>query len=313
MLSNWISRPKPNKRYERPIIAMPGMTSAISYDINKPHDFINGSIGYLEVNGNEVSQNAKALFFCSSITAHKHGWHITKDNFTKTMIILCIRDLTKSTWINDKDQYTKPSSVLPTEFINDCVVYSLFNKRNQTSSMTATFDNYKYPTIDVVNEFFPFTNEEVYNLGFAGCCEEERFVATWLNGAILSKEAEAVVEAAKKIYACYYKEYAKLNTNKFKLGDCNTSRWDVGWYQVQQSLRDKTIFIDGVDRLFEEFKVCYNVLSEKLRPDIYKRGFLIKEEMFDIEEENNVYDMEADNINNVTDMDIIENDDFLSW
>ena len=58
---------------------------------------------------------------------------------------------------------------------------------------------------------------------------------------------------------------------KYKL-----NRPDVGWYQIRNALREHNDN-GGYPRIdFNNFEKAYGALTEKLRPLVYEKGFLIK-------------------------------------
>jgi len=77
----------------------------------------------------------------------------------------------------------------------------------------------------------------------------------------LSPKAMKVLEEGLKIYHSFYKQLANLDISKWKIDYI-----DAGWYQIRNALKDKYNFA--------EFKSAYNVLADKLRPQVYSLGFL---------------------------------------
>ena len=229
------------------------------------------SIGFMEADSNDIQNASQKTFFMSSVYGNTGGWSITPEIFEQTMIVNLVRKNIKATWTNNRDQFKQPSIDLPQSFINDCVLWSLFNGSNQSSSLKDVI--YKDNTYQIKNEFYPFllnqveeweTNNSLRN-------EKERFVAEWLQDAELSKEAQDVLDIARQIYSLYYSEIVNLNHRKFKLGN-----WDIGWYQIRNSLKDAGY---GAN-LFADLAVKYNKLTTKLKPAVYDYGFLDKEELF---------------------------------
>ncbi len=84
--------------------------------------------------GNDFqNQNFTALVSAPYVSAG--AFSVTPDNFEKSMVIHAVRRIPKATWINDRNQFLQPKQKLSQEFINDCVLYSLFSNSNATSAL----------------------------------------------------------------------------------------------------------------------------------------------------------------------------------
>ena len=175
-----------------------------------------GAIGYLMNDAPNIQHSDKYVGFYTMAAARAHGRDLTPENFTRAAVTFSIRryvqeDIAakKLLWIRDKDIFTRPSDDLLTdEFIADCVVYSLFDRQSNQTSLR----DYEYNgnTYRVINEFFPFSREfinelakENRNLQVQADADgdSDRFVYQWLqdNAEHISPEAQAVLDMAEEL------------------------------------------------------------------------------------------------------------------
>jgi len=234
------------------------------------------AFAYFAVNSNDV-QNARVTFMLSSAYGRGYGTPVMGNNFEKCLEVWAARTLPDHSWHNNRDQFQQPNCDLPEDFITDCAVWDLFHGSNQTSALKDV--EYKGKTYQVRNQFFPYTVEWLRSLEampqevFSQLrSAKDTFVATWLNGRTLSPEAQALLDAGRKVYEVFYREYTNLNRTKFKL-----SYWDAGWYQIRNALLDAG---KGLEEL-NAVKIAHNKLRDKLRPKVYEYGFLSPEIMYD--------------------------------
>ena len=254
LLNKWIVRPPTTKKF-------PPFSNALSRTagVKDVRDRIaDGFLASLMCNCNDLMhQNKTALFSGPLISAG--ALSVTADNFEKAMVVHAVRRLPKATWLNDKDQFLRPTKKLPTEFVNDCVVWSLFAPSNNTTALKDV--EYEGEIYQIKNNLYPWTIEEIRDWGIEG--DEDRFAAKWLKAASLSTEARAVLEAAKKIYRLFYSLLEELDRRKFKI-----ETWDAGRYQVFGALKDANLLDD------QTFRAEFDRLGKKILPQIYSFGFL---------------------------------------
>ena len=86
----------------------------------------------------------------------------------------------------------------------------------------------------------------------------------------LSLEANAVLNAGRVLWQAYFAHVDVRSTrDTFKL-----NRPDVGWYQLRNALKARNASGDYAPVDFNVFELAYKNLSDKLRPQVYKLGFL---------------------------------------
>jgi len=118
----------------------------------------------------------------------------------------------------------------------------------------------------LVNHFIPFSEAEV------GATDrfESDFMVRYLEGKPLSNEAVAVLDCGREIWKSYFSHVdARAVRDAYKL-----NRSDVGWYQIRKALKERSRSSHNVPVSFALFEESYQVLSDKLRPQVYGLGFL---------------------------------------
>ena len=201
---------------------------------------------------------------------------IFKENFIKCTALFAARRLIIENWTNWTDEYLAPDESNPNyeEYVNDSVVFSLFESKSNQSSLRNV--EYKDKSWEIKNEFFWMSRDEIMNLADQNDNEEcyedavtsqDRFVYKYLQGVTLSPEAQTVLDAANKLvvdsfqwrqdFAADYPEYQINN-------------WDCGYYQL------KGLWSVYLKDEFNQFRDLFNALANKMRPMVYELGFLKK-------------------------------------
>ena len=216
------------------------------------------------------NQNNVALLsgpYCSA-----GGYSVVPKNFEKSMILHAVRRIPKAIWLNDRDQFSRPNKEeLPDDFISDCVIWSAFSQSNDTVSMKDIV--YKDKIYQIENEMFPFLLSDVKDWG----CDlrdiqnqlftinEDRYLAKWIKyHRPLSQEAQAVYNAAKKLYKLVFSHLSETNWPDYKI-QC----WDIGWWQIRKAAVE---LVDG-DVLYEVVRKEEENLSRKIEAKFSTFGF----------------------------------------
>jgi len=230
----------------------------------KVTSWINGAIGYLYSNSNDLQNATKQTAITSSVFSTGNGFYVIPENLWQSAIIFTVRRIIKPTWINNRDQFLQPTEPLSEEFKNDCLVWMLFNGSNLTASANDLEWNGKKWSI--VNHFIPFTEEEVN----APERFESDFMVQYMKGKKFSKEAQEVLQAGKELWQSYFAE-TDVHTVRDEL---KLNRADVGWYQIRKALQKRNESGDFAPISFTAFEGAYKALTEKLQPMVYELGFL---------------------------------------
>ncbi|MGP1440765.1 MAG: hypothetical protein ACTTJ3_08520, partial [Treponema sp.] len=260
-LNVWIKRPCRNEKNAIPLCNATKV-STVKTPVTKWAD---GAIAYMLCDVNDFQNACQRTALFSSPYGDGHGFYVTAENLWQAAVVFTVRRIIPHTWLNDRDQFLQSSEPLQKEFINDCLVWMLFNGSNLTASADGLEWNGKKWSI--VNHFIPYREEEVG----ANSRFESDFLVTYMEGKSYSKEALAVLEEGKKIWQAYFVlSFPHSIREKFKLG-----RADVGWYQIRQALKALNETGECENPFdFSIFEQAYAMLTEKLKPQVYELGFL---------------------------------------
>ena len=280
-ISDWFADiALPKDKDPNPILTKNGLESPTSK--NPPCVPCEGAIGYAHNNGNNVQFSDKYVGMYTMGFASAHGRDITKDNFTRAAVTFSIRRAVQETiaeqkllWVRDKDIFTRPpESLLTPEFVADCVVYSLFDRQSNQTSLR----DYEYEgkTYRVINEFFPYSTTAMLDLAqqhrnrtiegdLTG--ENERFVHTWLEDHRdnLSGEALAVLELAWEIIE---NSFDKRATHAAISPRYQVESWDAGWKQIAAMVfgRDR-VNNEIYDAYYTKWRETVRALGDKIARD----------------------------------------------
>lgn len=261
-LNVWLKRPKTNK-----VPALPlknGITPATSEPRVKT--WADKAIAYMYCGKNDMQHAEQQTVLFSSVYGQGDGFYVTTENLWQAAIIFSMRRLVRPTWLNDRDQFLQPTDkeLLTEEFKNDCLLWMLFNRCNRTASADGL--EWEGKTWSIVNHFIPFTEAEV------GATDrfESDFIVQYLADKTLSQEAQAVLDKGRTLWTAYFSHTdVRAVRDEYKL-----NRADVGWYQIRNALKARNVSGDTTPTNFEPFDQAYQVLTDKLHPQVFSLGFL---------------------------------------
>ena len=196
------------------------------------------------------------------------------ENYERVVSLFAARKLIEKNWVNSKDEYLAPNEERPQfqEFVNDAIVFSLFNTASNQSSLRQI--EFKGKQWNIYNEFFWMSKEEILQLASDHQLDEcyndartakDRFVYQKLQTTKLSSEAQAVLDKANEIVRSTFPFRELFNGSNPEYQIMN---WDCGWYQIKALAKEY-----GKNQL-DEFNVLYKALADKMRPMVYALGFL---------------------------------------
>lgn len=258
-LADWIVRPRSNKTPALPLNNALSPTPRTK-DV-RGRFWANGAIGSMMCKGNDFQNASKSTALFSSGYNSAGAFFVTEDNLWQAAIVFAVRLLIKPTWLNDRDQFLRPSQPLTDEFKSDCLIWMLFN----SSNLTAGADGLRWNDRDwsLTNHFIPFTEVEVG----AKARFESDFMVRYVAGMAFSPQARAVLDQGRALFQRFH---ATNFPNKIRQ-EYHLNRADAGWYQVRRALE---AFSDTQFTDFDPFKAAYADLSAKLRPQVFELGFL---------------------------------------
>jgi len=261
LLNEWFRRVRPDSRDSIPLanaIAPVAETRNVG-----SKRWADGAIGSMYCNSCDVQHAGQTSLF-SSDYCNAGTFLVTRENLEKTAVIFAVRRVIRRTWLNNRDQFLLPSRTPTKGFMSDCLIWMLFSSGN----LTAGADGLKWGGRDwsLVNHFIPFTELEVG----APARFESAFMSEYIGELTLSPEAQAVMDAGKAIWRCYFDgtDDWKVRT-EFKL-----NRPDVGWYQVRNAIKARNVSGNASPIDFKGFEDAYRCLGNKIRPQVYEFGFL---------------------------------------
>jgi hypothetical protein len=257
-------------------IYLPPIKSALAIDHNKTKKGYSKAIGYINNDSNNMMQQ-NVIFLANSVISANGNKAITEENFNYVMALFNARRSVERTWKNWTDEYIAPNESHPDwqQFVNDSIVYSLFNNKSYQTSLRQV--EYKDKLWDIKNEFFWLSNQQMQDLANSNNYDElykdaknnnnDRFVYEKLKTTTLSEDAQTVLNMAtdlvvesipmRKLMAQQNPEY-HLNS------------WCAGYAQL------KLVWDLYHKDKFKAFKAEYKKFEQRLIPMIYELGFLRK-------------------------------------
>ena len=248
-----------------------------------------GAIGYVHNHGNNVQFSDKYMGMYSFGFAGAHGRDVTKDNFTCAAVTFSTRrsvqeDIAakKLLWVRDKDIFTRPpEDLLTPEFIADCVVYSLFDRQSNQTSLRDY--EYKDKTYRVTNEFFPYSTTAVLDLAqqhhnrtieadLTG--DSQRYVYQWLqeHSDDLSAEAQAVLDLAWELIEVSFDKREMFAQLKPRY---QVESWDAGWKQINAMVFGRDRIDDELyDEYYDTWKETVRALGNKIAEQAQNAGVI---------------------------------------
>lgn len=262
-LSKWIKRPRTSAIF--PPFASATNIRTDNKDIR--NRVAPGFIASLMLLGNDYQhQNFTSILSGPYVSAG--ALSITKDNFGQAMFAHTVRRLPKATWLNDRDQFLAPDPEPDNELVLDCVIWSIWSNSNQCVSLGKVV--YQNQTYFIDNKLFPFLPSVIADARFTDpgirdslISANPSFLAEWLEGKKLSAEASNLMQAGLELYKKFYALLHEIDLLKFKI-----SRYDVGFYQVVQSLKDQSLASAEISRL----KELHEHLGASILPRIQQLG-----------------------------------------
>lgn len=255
----------------------PTLSSALSIKTGKncKTKINQNAIGCYSNMGNNVDQNQqKVSIFTSCDSSNANGLSIMNENYERVVSLFAARRLVDKNWINWADEYLAPDETHTqwSEYVNDSIVYSIFeSKSNQSSLRQIDFKEKKW---NIYNEFFWMGKNEIESLantnGFTQTYNEartskDRYVYNKLQTITLSPEAQAVLDKASDIVRNTFRYRTLLDGLHPEYQIMN---WDCGWYQIKALAKE----YDKAE--YEEFVKLFKALENKMRPMVYTLGFL---------------------------------------
>ncbi|MBR4497109.1 MAG: hypothetical protein IKP08_00340 [Bacteroidales bacterium] len=232
------------------------------------------NIGYMSAKGADFqNQNYNFIINDKTQLPHPRGSWVTDKNIIEIGIYLSVRQVFKSDWLNDRDQFLFPNDDWKTDkdFQVNCLIYTLFHGQNRISCTYGT------------NHWIPFTEAQV------GCKKafKSNFMSKFINGEIdikqddlfsqnsvgkseklvFSPEAQSVYNSGLELWKYYH---AQPNANP------NASFYDIRkYFQGEKNGRMNNDSNDSTyTELIADLRAKMKLLAKKIEPKVYEYGFL---------------------------------------
>jgi hypothetical protein len=266
LLSGWINRVPPNK-----VDALPlghAFWPAKGTKDVRGTKWADDAIGGMICKGSDLQNAPDSTAFLSSPYCSAGGLYVTRENIDQAGVVFSVRRVMPKRWVHDRDQFLAPTELLPQEFVDDCLVWALFDIRNYTASANGLHWNGR--SWDLINHFVPYTEEEV------GAPErfESDFMSQHLASKKLSAEAMALLEEGRKLWSAFFEH---VDSHAVR-AEWRLERADVGWYQIRNVLKLRNASDDYPPVSFAAFSTAFEALGDKIRPDVYTHKFLLASE-----------------------------------
>lgn len=211
------------------------------------------SLGYLRLDSDNV-ESQKYVYLMSGSAYHGHGFNImpNKKSLNRAVVAFASRLCIKPTWLNAQDNFKAPDTTKIShqewnDFVNNCLVYSLFtNNSDQCSYRNPKWSN-SYPGI-WNNKWFWMSPKDICNLTknlsdpFSKNIYNEAlkakptYIYQQLKSRHLTKIARLVLKYANDVIRDSINFRQIHPTVKKGKHEYNTylNTWDAGWYQIKQ-------------------------------------------------------------------------------
>lgn len=230
-LSRWIKRPPAT-------IVFPPLGSALTVkgqNKDTRNRIAEGFLASLMCPGNELQCQSKTVLL-SGPQASAGAISVTAENFEQAMVVFAARRIPQDTWLTHVDQFGQPNRELPPQFINDCVLWTLFDDKNQTAALRNV--SYQGNIYQIKNHFFPFLMSELRHWDIADSAiratlenAEDSFVARYLRQRTLSPFLQQMLSVAETVYRRYFRVLNRLPLQQYKIETA-----DAGWRQIVSAL-----------------------------------------------------------------------------
>lgn len=270
-LGEWLREKQPSG-VEHPA---PNFNSALKIASKISHSAREGMLGSIINSSNNVDQNATGVAMYSGVGVKGGNGiiYVGKDNFLESCAFFAAKKLIACDWINSKNEYTAPdeSAAGYEEFLLDSLVYSVFFPSQQASLRGAQCGDI---VCDVKNEFFFMSKESIETLADRynniecwndARTDNDRHAYKLLSQRQISREAKETLKTAERLVEETFELRQMFNIEH---PEYQINNWDAGWYQLKPLIRQYNPV--GLN----EFQKKLSALSSKMRPQVYRLGFL---------------------------------------
>jgi len=257
-------REKYKKEKKSRLVCKVSSTITTSKDMHYvPHDFL----GYYATDSN------RSLVLFSTVQKELHGINIVPKNFNDVICLfmatmVLIEDIG---FLKDVFNFHTPQIDIPEEWLNDCIIISLFSKYSFQSSIRR-FQTTNYGKQNIFNDFFFMSKDEMLNLALKYNFQEmiddikhfaisERYIFNLLTNLKLSDEALNILNTARNLFIKSFE--VRESFNNLNPQYCLES-WDAGYAQLKPILNK--YYNDDLNKFTEQV----NQLTTKLKARVWE-------------------------------------------
>jgi hypothetical protein len=292
--SDWVRQPaKGLKTHDAP-----QMKSGLNIGQDGRGASVKGSLLYQHNAGNSVQTSLNQVGFYSTTFSNGNGLSVMEgEGWRRAIALYSARKLSNETWVNVNDEYLAPNTQAEgyQQWVDDCHIYALLTRHNQTSAMRDV--EYKGKKWNIHNHFFWLTRQEAHDLyentpncpeplvsdaennpipyeSESGSIVDSATTPSWrLNGdpyfahilpsLNLSPLAQEILNDLKTLHA---------ESVTFRKTDDHMMAWDAGVYQHKRLWKGEAT----LEAKWEALNKKHKALASQLEHGVYTYGFLKK-------------------------------------
>lgn len=262
-------------------IEFPNFKSGIILDETSNVQDLNNSLGVFVCDTPQVQYNQISVCILPGKPKNlRKPISILKENFLRSVSAFTSRLVIECNYLNGNDEYMIPNESHPKfqQFQNDSIIFSLFNRKSQQTSLRNI--QYHNKTWNIRNNFFwcsnswikalaeLYNNERVYNDLIQYPIDP--YVYTLIGQKITNREpfSKTALDVLSKASHLLETTFQYRNEFNNEHPEYQVNNWDCGYYQL------KPMWKKYKEKEFKEFRELYLTFRDELKPLVYELGFL---------------------------------------
>lgn len=278
-LNKWVNEDRGKKESTHKYPVLVSAFKEPNKETKRSAKLLEGSMGFIHYSSNDVSKQPTYIYILSSASSDNNGFNVYDSNLDRAVVALVSRRVIEPNWMNDRDQFKIPNTQKQgyEDFVNDCLVMSLF----ESKSYQASYRNFKDYTncnrpgrwvnqwfwmdIDTVRRYADELNVRFIYDDTRG--DTDRFVAQQIQQRTFSPEAQRVLDLATELWVDTLKG---RDTNRVGLHENHLMAWDAGFYQLKQLVKYYP------SAKMDELNEAIRDLRTKIEEGVYHFEMLVK-------------------------------------
>ena len=249
---------------------------------------LGNALAFAMSKGNSLMESGSGVAVVSAGYANGHGFSVLPSNFRRAIALYAARKLVAGNWVNDKDEYLTPHAEGTPDYeqwVDDCHAFNLLhNSNNCTAMRNVRYGNREWqihnhffwkPYSDALKAFDTKATGNLYRdckahpskdvFGNPVVSTPDPYMASVLPSLNISPEAKAVLARLDALWTLSLPHRESYAAGKPEL---HLTAWDAGLFQLKHIWRD----LFPVE--WADLQTSFKALADKLRPGVYKHGFL---------------------------------------